>query len=287
MRGTVPPLHKYEGVSKSRTESITKYTLTTINTRWEPTQRVMAAKLTGLIQLNLVAESCTICSSRSRRPVRKLLNTPSCLYSWLHVPTNPMEQNPSWEVTVAKPVKKLPAFYGTRRSITVFTIAHHWSLSWAIWLQSTTPRPISLWAMEILSYHLRLGILSGLFLSGFPTEILYVFLISAMRAAWWTCWKFCKARMRGAIHPLPQYVFIAWCLVKYRDNFNFTLTDVTIYSVPWLLLYIELIPETSFVSVDSVQHNIRIMRQLLPHMWRSGCPCAFLGIIAKYLYIIR
>jgi len=29
------------------------------------------------IQVHLVAESCTICSSRSRRPVRKLLDTPS------------------------------------------------------------------------------------------------------------------------------------------------------------------------------------------------------------------
>jgi len=27
--------------------------------------------------------------------------------------------------------------------------------------------------------------------------------------------------MRGAILPLPQYVFIAWCLVKHRDNFTF------------------------------------------------------------------
>jgi hypothetical protein len=40
----------------------------------------MAAKLTRMtheiaIQLNLVAESCIICSSRSRRPVRKLLDT--------------------------------------------------------------------------------------------------------------------------------------------------------------------------------------------------------------------
>jgi hypothetical protein len=42
----------------------------------------MAAKLTKLthkiaIQLYLVAESCIICSSRSSRPVRKLLVTPS------------------------------------------------------------------------------------------------------------------------------------------------------------------------------------------------------------------
>jgi hypothetical protein len=73
----------YEGVFKSfRTESITKYRLTTINTHWEATQRVMVAKLTRLthkiaIQLHLVVESCNICSSRSRRPVRKLLVTPS------------------------------------------------------------------------------------------------------------------------------------------------------------------------------------------------------------------
>jgi hypothetical protein len=61
---------------------ITKYTLTKINTRWEATQSVMAAKLTRLthkiaIKLRLVAESCTICSSRFGRPVRELLVAPS------------------------------------------------------------------------------------------------------------------------------------------------------------------------------------------------------------------
>jgi hypothetical protein len=82
--------HKYlaknklcEGVSKSfRTESITKYTLTFGIACWETTERVVAAKLTRLthkiaIQLHLVAESYSICSSLSRRPVRKLLVTPS------------------------------------------------------------------------------------------------------------------------------------------------------------------------------------------------------------------
>jgi hypothetical protein len=72
---------KYEGTSKSfRTESITKKITTTINTRREATQRIMAAKLTRLthkiaIQLLLVAESCTIYSYRSRRPVREF---------WIH-----------------------------------------------------------------------------------------------------------------------------------------------------------------------------------------------------------
>jgi hypothetical protein len=78
----------YESVFKSfRTESIKKYTLTTINTRWEATQRVMVAKLTRLthkiaIQLHLVVESCTIRNSRSRRSVRKLLDIVSYM-AWL------------------------------------------------------------------------------------------------------------------------------------------------------------------------------------------------------------
>jgi hypothetical protein len=46
-------------------ESITQYTLTTMNTRWDATQRVVVAKLTRMthrivIQLHLVAESSTI-----------------------------------------------------------------------------------------------------------------------------------------------------------------------------------------------------------------------------------
>jgi len=78
----------YEGVSRSyRTESISKYTLTTTNTRWEATQKLKASKLTRLthkveIQLHLVTESSAICSSRSRLQVRKLLDTPSYKDLW-------------------------------------------------------------------------------------------------------------------------------------------------------------------------------------------------------------
>jgi hypothetical protein len=79
----------HEGASKSfRTKSITKYTLTFAITRSETTQSVMATKIAGLthkiaIHMHLVAETCTLCSSRSRRPVRKLLNTPSYLLQTL------------------------------------------------------------------------------------------------------------------------------------------------------------------------------------------------------------
>jgi hypothetical protein len=30
--------------------------------------------------------------------------------------------------------------------------------------------------------------------------------------------------MSAAILPLPQYIFMAWCLVKHRDKFTFTFT---------------------------------------------------------------
>jgi hypothetical protein len=33
--------------------------------------------------------------------------------------------------------------------------------------------------------------------------------------------------MHGAILPLPQYVFMAWSVVKRRDKFTFTFTKVT------------------------------------------------------------
>jgi len=49
------------------------------------TQGVIVTKLNRLthkiaIKLHLVVDSCTNCSYRSRRPARKLLDTPSCDY---------------------------------------------------------------------------------------------------------------------------------------------------------------------------------------------------------------
>jgi hypothetical protein len=35
--------------------------------------------------------------------------------------------------------------------------------------------------------------------------------------------------MRGAIPPLPQYVFKAWCLVEHRDNSTFTFCFLAAY----------------------------------------------------------
>jgi hypothetical protein len=77
-------------------------------------------------------------------------------------------------------LKNFPAFYGTRRFITVITRAIHWSLSWAKSIQSTPSHPISQRSILISSTHLRLGLPSGLFRSGFPINILYAFLLSPL-----------------------------------------------------------------------------------------------------------
>jgi hypothetical protein len=82
----------------------------------------MAAKLTRLthkiaILLFLVAESCIICSSRSRQPVRKLLDTPSrCC---VRVPTFHMSMLPacrfSLQMEAAWTSEKLVFHYNTTR----------------------------------------------------------------------------------------------------------------------------------------------------------------------------
>ena len=70
-------------------------------------------------------------------------------------------------------VKKFPAFHVTRRFITALTSVRHLSLSWDGPIQSIYPHPTSWRSILILSTHLRLGLPSGLFLSGFPTKTLY------------------------------------------------------------------------------------------------------------------
>jgi hypothetical protein len=54
----------------------------------------------------------------------------------------------------------------------------NWSLSWARSIQSIPSHPISLGSILILSTHLRLGLPSGLFTSGFPNNILCAVLFS-------------------------------------------------------------------------------------------------------------
>jgi len=93
-----------------------------------------------------------------------------------------MQQSP-YEA-VSQPVKKFPAFYGTRRFITAFANARHLSLSWARSIQSIPPHPTCWRSILILSFHLCLCLPSGLFPSGFSTETLCTPLLSPIRATY-------------------------------------------------------------------------------------------------------
>jgi len=79
-------------------------------------------------------------------------------------------------------VKKFPAFHGTRRFITALTSLRYSSLSWASPIQSIHQHPTSWRSFLLLFTHLRLGLPSGLFPSGFPTKTLYTPLSSPIRA---------------------------------------------------------------------------------------------------------
>jgi hypothetical protein len=88
-----------------------------------------------------------------------------------------MELSPSREAANCAATQNFPTFYGTRRFITALTRALYWSLSFATSIQSPPSHPISLRSILILSTHLRFGLPSGLVPSGFPTNILYAFLV--------------------------------------------------------------------------------------------------------------
>jgi hypothetical protein len=69
--------------------------------------------------------------------------------------------------------QEIPHIFGTRKFITVFTSAHHLSLSWVNSIQSPQPSPTSWRSILILSSHLRLGLPNYLFPSGFPTRTVW------------------------------------------------------------------------------------------------------------------
>ena len=125
---------------------------------------LFAYSVLSQFSLNLNWRSC---SYSSPVPILTYLLTPSCRV---------LEK-----LTGLQLVKKFPAFHGTRRFITALTSVCHLSLSWAHPIQSIYPHPTSQRSI-LISIHLRLGLPSGLFPSGFPTKTLYTPLSSPICA---------------------------------------------------------------------------------------------------------
>ena len=96
--------------------------------------------------------------------------------------TYSMVQGPSWEANWFAASQEIPRI---SRNPKVHYRTHkrsHPSLSWASPIQSIYPHPTSWRSILILSTHLRLGLHSGLFPSGFLTKTLYTPLSSPIRA---------------------------------------------------------------------------------------------------------
>jgi hypothetical protein len=97
--------------------------------------------------------------------------------------TDSMEQSPSWGANSHSAGEDNSAFFGTRRFITMFTRACHWSLSLARSIQSTRYHCFPQIHSNIIFPSMSTSY-KWLFPSDFPDKMSYAFLISPMRATW-------------------------------------------------------------------------------------------------------
>jgi hypothetical protein len=136
---------------------IKKKKKTTINTCWEATQSVIVAKLTRLthkivILLHLVAESCTICSSHSMWPVRKLLDTPSYGSFKLH-----RCYFPYGKVTESCEKKLVCHFYLTYKCVTLLPASSIWLFLNNIQVQCQKLITTEPWGMPCVKQTVKTG----------------------------------------------------------------------------------------------------------------------------------
>jgi hypothetical protein len=66
--------------------------------------------------------------------------------------------------------------------------------------------------------------------------------------------------MRGAVLPLAQYVFMAWCLVKHRDNFEFYVCGIPV-SMGTKTVYFILYSYNYIIPYEGVSKSFRTGRQ--------------------------
>ena len=90
-----------------------------------------------------------------------------------------MQKSHSWEATRFPGNQEIPRTFWTRKFITAFKISPHLSLSWTSTIQPILPQTSSWISALVLSSLLRLGLSSGLFLSGLQlSKQFYIYLFT-------------------------------------------------------------------------------------------------------------
>ena len=105
-------------------------------------------------------------------------NRVSTVGGHVHRLTYSMGQSPSGETNRFSSSKKIPGIQWNPKVHYCLYWARHLSPSWDSSIQSIPPHSTSWRSILILSSHLRLGLPSGHFPSGFPTKTLYAPLLS-------------------------------------------------------------------------------------------------------------
>jgi hypothetical protein len=178
----------------------------------------MAQKRT---RLHLVAESCIIWSSRSRRPVRKLLDTSS--YAHLDYVKN---------LDIMRIMRELNA-----QAMVEFIQNYRSSWKTIFFLCPPSPRiPFPVLCLSSPCNLIEQHSMKGIFLFTTasrtalgPTQppIQWVpesLSLGVKRPGGEACHSppsNSEVNVRGAISPFPKFAFMVWCLVKHRDNFAF------------------------------------------------------------------
>jgi hypothetical protein len=96
-----------------------------------------------------------------------------------------MELSRSCEAANYAAIQELPSILWKPKVHYRIHMSPHWSLSGARSIQFRPSHSISVRYILILSGHLRLGLPSDLFPSGYPTNILYAFLSSPICATYY------------------------------------------------------------------------------------------------------
>jgi len=165
-------------------------------------------------------------------------------------------------------VKKFPAFHGTRKFITALTSVRQLSLSWASPIQSIYPHPTSSRSILILPTHLRLGLPSGLFPSGFPTKTLYTRLSSPIRAT------------SPAHHIILDFIARTILGEQYK-SLSFSLCNLLHYPVTSSLLGPNILPNTIFSNTFNFLSSFNVIDQVLHPYKTTG------NIIVLYILIFK